>query len=45
MIKAFKCKMIVTFDTIPESKIIDAIDILILSNLQEPWMIICLQRC
>ena len=40
-IKANKCKMIVTFDTIPESKILDARDILILSNLQKPWMIIC----
>ena len=40
-IKADKCKMIVTFDTIPESKILDASDILILSNLQKPWMIIC----
>ena len=33
--------MIVTFDTILESKILDASDILILSNLQKPWMIIC----
>ena len=33
-IKADKCKMIVTFDTIPESKILDASDILILSNLK-----------
>ena len=40
-IKADKCKMIATFDTIPESKILDASDILILSNLQKPWMIIC----
>ena len=40
-IKADKCKMIVTFDTIPESKILDAGDILILSNLQKPWTIIC----
>ena len=40
-IKADKCKTIVTFDTIPESKILDASDILILSNLQKPWMIIC----
>ena len=33
--------MIVTFDTIPESKNLDTSDILILSNLQKPWMIIC----
>ena len=32
-IKADKCKTIVTFDTIPESKILDAGDILTLSNL------------
>ena len=29
------------FDTIPESKILDAGDILILSNLQKPWTIEC----
>ena len=40
-IKADKCKMIVTFDTIPESKILDTDDILILSNLQKPWTIVC----
>ena len=40
-IKADKCKMIVTFDTLLESKIPDAGDILILSNLQKPWTIIC----
>ena len=40
-IKANKCKTIVTFDTILESKILDTGDILILSNLQKPWMIIC----
>ena len=40
-IKADKYKMIVTFDTLPESKILDAGDILILSNLQKPWMIVC----
>ena len=40
-IKADKCKTIVTFDTAPESKIIDASDILILSNLQKPWTIVC----
>ena len=32
-IKAKQCKTIVTFDTIPESKILDAGDLLILSNL------------
>ena len=40
-IKADKCKMIVTFDTIPESKILDTGNILILSNLQKPWTIVC----
>ena len=40
-IKADKCKMVVTLDTIPDSKILDASDILILSNLQKPWPIIC----
>ena len=40
-IKADKCKMIVTFDTSPESKILDASNILILSNLQKPWTIVC----
>ena len=40
-IKADKCKTIVTFDTLLESKILDAGDILILSNLQKPWMIVC----
>ena len=40
-IKADKCKMIVTFDTILKSKILDVGDILILSNLQKPWAIIC----
>ena len=40
-IKADKCKMIVTFDTILESKILDTGNILILSNLQKPWMIVC----
>ena len=39
-IKADKCKMIVTFDTLPESKILDASDILILSSLQKPWTIV-----
>ena len=40
-IKADKCKMIVTFNTVPESKILDTSDILILSNLQKPWTIVC----
>ena len=40
-IKAKQCKTIVTFDTIAESKILDADDLLILSNLQEPWTIAC----
>ena len=40
-IKAKQCKMIVTFDTIPESKILDVGDLLILSNLQKPWTIAC----
>ena len=40
-IKAKQCKTIVTFDTIPESIILDAADLLILSNLQKPWTIAC----
>ena len=40
-IKAEKCKTIVTFNTIPESKILDTGNILILSNLQKPWIIVC----
>ena len=40
-IKAKQCKTIVTFDTIPESKILDAGDLLRLSNLQKPWTIAC----
>ena len=40
-IKAKQCKTIVTFDYIPESKILDASDLLILSNLQKPWTIVC----
>ena len=35
-IKADKCKMIATFDTILESKILDTSNILLLSNLQNP---------
>ena len=40
-IKAKQCKTIVTFDTTRESKILDAGDLLILSNLQKPWTIAC----
>ena len=40
-IKAKQCKTVVTFDTILESKILDASDLLILSNLLKPWMIAC----
>ena len=40
-IKADKCKTIVMFDTLPESKILGTSDILILSNLQKPWTIVC----
>ena len=40
-IKANQCKTIVTFDNIPESKILDAGNILILLNLQKPWTIAC----
>ena len=40
-IKAKQCKTIVTFDTTPESRILDAGDLLILSNLQKPWSIAC----
>ena len=40
-IKANQCKTIVTLDNTPESKILDASNILILSNLQKPWTIAC----
>ena len=40
-IKAKQCKTVITFDTTSESKILDASDILILSNLQKPWTIAC----
>ena len=40
-VKAKQCKTIATFDTIPESKILDAGDLLILLNLQKPWTIAC----
>ena len=38
-VKAKQCKTIVTFDIISESKILDASDLLILSNLQKSWTI------
>ena len=37
--KANQCKTTVTFDTTPKSMILDAGNILILSNLQKPWTI------
>ena len=40
-VKVKQCKTIITFDTIPESKILDASELLILSNLQKPWTIAC----
>ena len=40
-IKANQCKTIVAFDNTPESKILDAGNILILSNLQKLWTIAC----
>ena len=40
-IKANQCKTIVTFDNTPESKILDADNILILLNLQKPWTTAC----
>ena len=40
-IKANQCKTIVTFYNIPESKILDSGNILILLNLQKPWTIAC----
>ena len=40
-IKVNQCKTIVTFDTTPESKILDTGNILILLNLQKPWTIAC----
>ena len=39
--KANQCKTIVTFDNTLELKILDAGNILILSNLQKPWTIAC----
>ena len=43
--KANQCKTIVTFDITLESKILDAGNILILSNLQKPWTIACKDVC
>ena len=40
-IKANQCKTKVTFDNTPESKILDAGNILILLNLQKLWTIAC----
>ena len=40
-VKVKQCKTVITFDTIPESKILDAGDLFILSNLQNPWTIAC----
>ena len=40
-IKVNQCKTIVTFNNTLESKILDAGNILILSNLQKPWTIAC----
>ena len=40
-IKVKQCKTIVTFDTIPESKILDTSSLLILLNLRKPWTIAC----
>ena len=40
-VKAKQCKTIITFNTILESKILDAGNLLILSNLQKPWTIAC----
>ena len=40
-IKAKQCKTIVTFNTVPDSKILDTGNLLILLNLQKPWTIAC----
>ena len=40
-IKAKQCKTIVTFNILPESKILDTSNLLILLNLQKPWTIAC----
>ena len=39
--KANQCKNYSNFDNTPESKILDACNILILSNLQKLWTIAC----
>ena len=44
-IKAKQCKTIVIFETVPESKILDTGNLLILSNLQKPWTIACKDVC
>ena len=41
VIKANQCKTIVTLDNTPESKILDAGNIVIPSNSQRPWTIAC----
>ena len=40
-VKVKQCKTIITFDTIPESKLLNVSDLLILSNLQKPCTITC----
>ena len=40
-VKVKQCKTIITFHTILETKILDARNLLILSNLQKPWTIAC----
>ena len=40
-IKANQCKTILIFNNTPESKILDARNVLILLNLQKPWTIAC----
>ena len=40
-IKENQCKTIVAFDNTPKSKILNAGNILILSNLQKPWTVAC----
>ena len=40
-IKANQCKTIVAFDNTPESKILEASNILILLNFKKPWTIAC----
>ena len=40
-VKVKQCQTIITFDTIPESQILDTGDLLLLSNLQKTWTIAC----